>query len=152
LLGVIIHQVFPEKDQLCLAQTSLKADGEPDDRLVLHRTYLGAALTLHQRFPELVTVSDLASVAEHAVEEFDAIRWAKERWGERWLAAEGEVMQDFETVNSYLESKGIELKVACRSLTQLRIESGWQIGACKKGLIAKLTSRKRGHNAWLASE
>jgi len=139
LLCVLVHRVIPDGKSLRLAETSLRGGSQNDDRLVFHSTYVGAALALHERMPELISAGDLATIAEQAVEEFDAVRWAHDGWGGRWMVAEEELRQDLELVASALQETGLECKVKLRTLLELREESGWQFG--KRSLFAKVRGR-----------
>merc|ERR1712087_1103495 len=73
---------------------------------------------LHELDPKLVSAQQLAEVAEASVEEFEAARWSRMRWGSRWLPAEDTLRRDLERCTEVLRNSGVPCQVKLFSLDE----------------------------------
>jgi len=77
----------------------------PERCLVLHRSYVGAALALHKRDKDLISLPELCKVAESAVEEFRSMRLVYAEWGEHWRQAEKELKADLQALQKEVDDE-----------------------------------------------
>eukprot|EP00931_Biecheleriopsis_adriatica_P104947 TRINITY_DN79556_c0_g1_i1.p1 TRINITY_DN79556_c0_g1~~TRINITY_DN79556_c0_g1_i1.p1 ORF type:complete len:778 (+),score=171.42 TRINITY_DN79556_c0_g1_i1:37-2370(+) len=112
LLAVLIHKVLPESlgpaqvlDEELDEEQDLNWEQRWHQRgLILHRTYVGAAVSLHEYNPHLISKETVAEVSRRAVEEFDSARLMQiDRWGEQqWQAATEDLLCDVTRANTLL--------------------------------------------------
>eukprot|EP00434_Breviolum_minutum_P017569 symbB.v1.2.015505.t1/scaffold1160.1/size134679/14 len=89
--------------------------------ILLHRTYVGAALALHRSFPKLISVQQLRSVAKCAQDDFDTSRIMYPEWIRKWEAYEEELSLDLRAASPLLASAGLPL-LRCLQCTNTLIQ------------------------------
>merc|ERR1712050_655216 len=94
--------------------------------IILHRTYVGAAVQLHYMHPDLVTASDLAEITADAVREFDRLRvMHPDKEQSHWHAFAETLTEDVVSANAVMTRENLQ---ACRHPTHfstLSQEHGW---------------------------
>lgn len=120
-VAILIHQVLDLEKSLTLNSqepfpAELFAEG-----ILLHRTYVGAALALHRSFPKLISVQQLRSVAKCAQDDFDTSRIMYPEWIRKWEAYEEELSLDLGAASPLLASAGLPL-LRCLQCTNTLIQ------------------------------
>ncbi|CAJ1354887.1 unnamed protein product [Effrenium voratum] len=105
MLAVLIHQVQP-------VERSLSLSGEPSDSLLEHgifffETYVGAAVALHKSSPTLMSIFQLARVAQCAQDDFDAARIMYPEWIDNWADFEDALRIDLGNANDLIQMAGL---------------------------------------------
>mmetsp|Transcript_78053 Transcript_78053/g.246562 ORF Transcript_78053/g.246562 Transcript_78053/m.246562 type:complete len:405 (-) Transcript_78053:56-1270(-) len=151
LRAVLIHEVIcQEEDCTPLAR---EAPSERDqvwrdelrrNNLIFHKSYVGAAVELHESHPDLVTLDDLQLIAQHAVQEFEEVRiMYPERHG-HWEEAESALNDDLERVNQVCADAGLRLRMRYpRGTGTLEADSGELFGqrSFRRGTPSSNSSR-----------
>uniref|UniRef100_A0A7S2PID7 Uncharacterized protein n=1 Tax=Zooxanthella nutricula TaxID=1333877 RepID=A0A7S2PID7_9DINO len=117
ILACVIHEVLHESKALAMEPSNDRGpawrEEQKRNRLLFHRTYVGAAVELHRCNPDLVTVDDLKAVATEAAQEFEGERYSFADYaGEShdfWTDVEKELNEDIERANVLLREAGREL-------------------------------------------
>lgn len=148
LLCVLIHEVQQEKRQLCVAKTSLREQEHfvDDDRIVFFSTYVGAALKLHLQLPDLISTGDLAAIVEQSIEDFDALRWAYEKWDGKWGPAEEALRWDVNAALELLQEQGLLPEAKLRTMQELSGDMGWTRTGTRGGLFRRKLANRRKKN------
>jgi len=111
MLAVLIHEVVPGTQCLAHGPVSHRdliwREELQEQRVFFHRTYVGAALALHIHCPDLMSVEQLAMVANTAVEEFESARLMYLEWGESWSVAEDNLKSDLVKVDAVIRAAGL---------------------------------------------
>merc|ERR1719291_1411285 len=85
LRAVVIHRVAADCKPLSLEHT-FSDDSSDDDcsgnepSICFHRTYVGAAVSLHQSDSKLLSAEKVAEIAKAAIEDFDMVRLTYIEW------------------------------------------------------------------------
>lgn len=112
LCFALIHEVKPEaqvmarecqKERGNLWRSSLAASG-----IVLHSSYIGAAVALHHRYENIMPLEVLAEVAKAAVEELAAAQDAQHDWDWAGGALEA-ILEDLKDANALMQAAGLPL-------------------------------------------
>jgi len=99
MLCVLIHRVVPEEDSLACYP------GKHDEPLIIHSSYVGAAVALHTLDPTLISAEQVANVAGSAIEEFDEARRQYFDWEPaRWRTAEACLRADLDKAAEILQT------------------------------------------------
>jgi len=79
--------------------------------LYFHKTYVGAAVDVHNRAPELMTAEEVAEISNKAVSDFDDLRYIYPEWDEdKRMEAEEELQHDIGRAAPIAKKAGIALK------------------------------------------
>lgn len=114
LRAVLIHKVVFQDNGVPLAREEPSQRGQAwydelrQRNLIFHRTYVGAAVELHVSHPDLVSLSDLQSVAQDAIEEFEECRLMYPEMAGRWEEQEADLVRDLERANQVLQAENFE--------------------------------------------
>eukprot|EP00931_Biecheleriopsis_adriatica_P023227 TRINITY_DN14715_c0_g1_i2.p1 TRINITY_DN14715_c0_g1~~TRINITY_DN14715_c0_g1_i2.p1 ORF type:complete len:876 (+),score=161.70 TRINITY_DN14715_c0_g1_i2:57-2684(+) len=129
LLVALIHEVMPRDEAL-----ALEPPGERDrtwdelwhaKRLLFHRSYIDAAMTIHRYSPRLITADDLRTIAADAVFEFQTQKKVQRSF-RGWQDAEEKLVDDFRKVQQYLESQKLpRIALKQKSFASKRHETLW---------------------------
>eukprot|EP00931_Biecheleriopsis_adriatica_P028758 TRINITY_DN17149_c0_g1_i2.p1 TRINITY_DN17149_c0_g1~~TRINITY_DN17149_c0_g1_i2.p1 ORF type:complete len:735 (+),score=153.62 TRINITY_DN17149_c0_g1_i2:46-2250(+) len=119
LKAVVIHRVLREGQKpLELASSRAVAeDGglleqSEEKRLFFHRTYVGAALSLHQADPTLISTENLVEIAHTAISQLDRARVSNVKF--LWGGAESDLCADLKRVQEVLHRKGVNASLELR--------------------------------------
>lgn len=110
LLAVFIHQVLPNEE--CLALELPEERSSDWSRLLaetgLHffSSYVDAARILHNRFPHIVSVTQLESIVQSTISDFDDARLIYPEWRNEWGAMEEVLQNDLELANLAVRAWG----------------------------------------------
>lgn len=113
LVAALIHNVLPHGMEALAREAPGERGPEWEERLrarglIFHRTYVGAAVVLHEIRPALVTLEDLRQVTQAAVREFEVERRNhKGTHPQKWRDAESELKKDLEKANAALAAGGL---------------------------------------------
>eukprot|EP00927_Polykrikos_kofoidii_P034431 TRINITY_DN29229_c0_g1_i1.p1 TRINITY_DN29229_c0_g1~~TRINITY_DN29229_c0_g1_i1.p1 ORF type:complete len:744 (+),score=75.47 TRINITY_DN29229_c0_g1_i1:36-2267(+) len=126
LLAVLIHRVIPDANALAMQRRSQEGPGwaRTTEDIFMHETYVGAALALHTKHPDLVNLRDLASVAEAAIQDFDDMRLLYCDWHRQWDEAFALLGTDISNVDAILKAKGAKPLSRLVSTSELLRSSG----------------------------
>lgn len=115
VLAVLIHDVMPDAQVLALEPPKPARRDEAwreqlrGQRIFFHRTYLGAAAQLFKACPGLLTAQDLRSIADEAVEHFEAdVRYCE--WKGDWSYVEGAMQEDHAHVARLIQPASLTLR------------------------------------------
>jgi hypothetical protein len=135
MLCVLIREVVPEK--MALAQEAPAQRGKAwresleQQRLILHKSYVGAACALHRCDPNLVSPEQVSEIAHAALDAFDADRWASDQFN--WCEAEQALRNDFSEASQILSTAGLpplpEVRASKQLYEELAVESSTFLGA-----------------------
>jgi hypothetical protein len=112
LLAVLIHEVLPSGKPLALEPADARGkawrDRLREQGVLLHRSYVGAAVDLNRCLPSLVSVPALRSVALAAIKDFDEARSLySQDWSVRELDAATEALrEDLARADEILQTAG----------------------------------------------
>jgi len=83
--------------------------------LYLHKTYVGAAVDVHIRAPELMTAQEVAEIANKAVNTFDTLRYVYPDWDEENREeAEFELQEDLDRASVIAKKAGLSVQAIPR--------------------------------------
>jgi len=95
--AVCIHKVLEHGEQAltdeCFSDADISSDDDgliPRNKLIFHRSYLGAALELHLLDPRLLSKDQVVEIAEAAVADMDTARLTYPEWADSPEGAEAE--------------------------------------------------------------
>merc|ERR1719215_1040259 len=88
-------------------------------RLFFHRSYVGAALVLHQLEPQIVTLDDIETIAHTAIQEFEEARLMYPEMQSKLDIKERTLKLDLVAVSKLLISNSRQPLRALRSLSQV---------------------------------
>jgi len=122
LLGVLIHQVLNSNSSKSARirpltmKKSKQLHPRAQRRLFFHRTYVGAAVDLHEFDPSLVSVAELQRVAEDAVTEFEKLvrLYSGSHWEEFGVIAERDLREDLARAEAVVRTELWSRPSACR--------------------------------------
>jgi len=146
ILCALIHEVLPE--EATLARESPQERGPKwretwqERGLILHHSYVGAAVALHRQDPRLISAEQVAEVSRRAVDNFDAARWSDEKWGKRWESAEDALRVDLAQADKVVAAAELPTLLRLRSrkslFEELACESSHNLGAFKHYMTEEL--------------
>jgi len=117
LLAVLIHEVIREDECLPLALEPAEMRNQAwyedlrRNNLIFHRSYVGAAVELHLSHPDIVTLEDVRTVAQDAIQEFEEAKLMYPEMSGSWKDTEAELVKDLERANEALqEVQGPQLR------------------------------------------
>ncbi|CAE8648706.1 unnamed protein product [Polarella glacialis] len=117
-LGALIQEVMPTEFALASVPASLRGPdwhkALEDTGVIFHRSYVGAALALHARHPDIVGAKQVVSVVNAAVDDFHAgiCVYGERRKG--WDKARADLQNDLKkVVDSFPGSAGALKKLLC---------------------------------------
>jgi hypothetical protein len=120
ILGVFIHEVTHIEKTLCQDNPSMRneewREHQERNKLWLFRSYVGAALALYQRYPDIITAEMLATIANQAIDEFDTARLMYHDWTSSWDQAEEDLRADLNEVDEYLLDAALQPGLALKEL------------------------------------
>jgi len=138
LLGCIIHEVLPDNKVLAREPAKERGaawrEGLKEQRIVLHKSYVGAAVALHQFDPPLVSARQLADIANSAAEEFENTRLMYHDWGQpahrssraacgdAWTSAEMDLRADLQTAGIVVQAAGLPQLNRLQTIEELLAE------------------------------
>lgn len=123
MLACFIHEVIPMESALAAEPVSQRdamwRERQLQDRIFFHRSYIGAAVSLHEFRPDIISASGVAEVAREAMREYEADRCAHEDCRQSdWYTGEGHLVDDLARANQVLDHAGILPLEKMKSVTR----------------------------------